>query len=141
MSKAIVMHETGGPEVLQWEDRDPGAQAAGEVRIVHEAGCAHPILYRERDFAEAVREKTNSRGVDVVYDSAAGPLSPNRWNACGPWAPWIGRSPSRYLIRSGGQTAKKESDSVAKKCKHGIHDSTCTSFPVCRRALGRGRRI
>ncbi len=37
MSKAIVMHETGGPEVLRWEDADPDGPAAGEVLLRHEA--------------------------------------------------------------------------------------------------------
>ncbi len=32
-------------------------------------GCAHPILYREEDFVERVKEITNGKGVDVVYDS------------------------------------------------------------------------
>ncbi len=33
MSKAIVMRTTGGPEVLGWEDHDPGSPGSGEVRI------------------------------------------------------------------------------------------------------------
>lgn len=37
MSKAIVIHETGGPEVLHWEEHNPGEPAPGEVRLVHEA--------------------------------------------------------------------------------------------------------
>jgi NADPH2:quinone reductase len=37
MSKAIVMHETGGPEVLKWEDFDPGAPAGDEAVVRHEA--------------------------------------------------------------------------------------------------------
>ncbi len=37
MSPAIVMHATGGPEVLQWEDFDPGEPGPGEVRLRHEA--------------------------------------------------------------------------------------------------------
>jgi NADPH2:quinone reductase len=37
MGKAIVMHRTGGPEVLSWQDFDPGEPGPGEVRIVHEA--------------------------------------------------------------------------------------------------------
>ncbi|TVM32791.1 quinone oxidoreductase family protein [Oceanidesulfovibrio marinus] len=37
MSKAIVVHETGGPEVLHWEEHNPGEPASGEVRLVHEA--------------------------------------------------------------------------------------------------------
>ncbi len=37
MSKAVRMYETGGPEVLKWEDCDPGEPGEGEVRIRHEA--------------------------------------------------------------------------------------------------------
>lgn len=37
MSKAIVIHEYGGPEVLKWEDYAPGEPAAGEARIRHTA--------------------------------------------------------------------------------------------------------
>ena len=37
MSKAIVIHEYGGPEVLKWEDYAPGEPAAGEARVRHSA--------------------------------------------------------------------------------------------------------
>ena len=37
MSHAIVMHRTGGPEVLQWEPYDPGPPQAGEAVVRHEA--------------------------------------------------------------------------------------------------------
>jgi NADPH2:quinone reductase len=37
MPKAIRMHQTGGPEVLVWEDYDPGQPAKGEVRLRHTA--------------------------------------------------------------------------------------------------------
>jgi NADPH2:quinone reductase len=37
MGKAIIMHETGGPEVLRWEDYDPGQPGEGEVLVRHEA--------------------------------------------------------------------------------------------------------
>jgi NADPH2:quinone reductase len=37
MSKAIVIHQTGGPEVLQWEDFDPGEPGEGEALLRHEA--------------------------------------------------------------------------------------------------------
>ena len=32
-------------------------------------GCDHPILYSQEDFVDKVREITNGRGVNVVYDS------------------------------------------------------------------------
>lgn len=37
MSHAIKIHKTGGPEVLSWEEYDPGLPGPGEARIVHEA--------------------------------------------------------------------------------------------------------
>src|SRR3954469_19593409 len=37
MSKAIRIHEQGGPEVMKLEDVDVAQPGAGEVRIKHEA--------------------------------------------------------------------------------------------------------
>jgi NADPH:quinone reductase len=37
MGKAIRLYETGGPEVLKWEDFDPGPPGSGQVLIRHEA--------------------------------------------------------------------------------------------------------
>jgi NADPH:quinone reductase len=37
MGKVIRLYETGGPEVLKWEDFDPGSPGLGEVLIRHEA--------------------------------------------------------------------------------------------------------
>jgi NADPH2:quinone reductase len=37
MVKAMIMHKTGGPEVLQWETYDPGPPGPGQVRVRHEA--------------------------------------------------------------------------------------------------------
>ncbi len=37
MAKAIRMHQTGAPEVLLWEDYDPGQPGPGEVLLRHEA--------------------------------------------------------------------------------------------------------
>jgi len=37
MSKAIRMYDTGGPEVLRWEEDDPGKPAANEALVRHEA--------------------------------------------------------------------------------------------------------
>ena len=37
MPKAIRIHQTGGPEVMQWEDVEIGAPGPGEIRIRHEA--------------------------------------------------------------------------------------------------------
>ena len=37
MTKAIIIHETGGPEVLRWDEYDPGQPGRGEVLLRHEA--------------------------------------------------------------------------------------------------------
>lgn len=37
MSKAIVIHKTGGPEVLSWEDHDAGRPGAGQVLVEQKA--------------------------------------------------------------------------------------------------------
>ena len=37
MSNAIIMHQTGGPEVLRWEPYDPGPPQSGEALVRHEA--------------------------------------------------------------------------------------------------------
>lgn len=37
MSRAIVVHEFGGPEVLKLEEREVGAPGPGEIKIRHEA--------------------------------------------------------------------------------------------------------
>ncbi len=43
--------------------------SADKVRIARERGADHVILYRDVDFGEEVRRLTDTRGVDVVYDS------------------------------------------------------------------------
>ncbi|MGA7878003.1 MAG: alcohol dehydrogenase catalytic domain-containing protein, partial [Desulfoferrobacter sp.] len=37
MTKAIVIHATGGPEVLKWENHNPGAPGPGKALIRHDA--------------------------------------------------------------------------------------------------------
>ncbi|MBC2735852.1 MAG: quinone oxidoreductase [Desulfobacteraceae bacterium] len=37
MSNAIIMHQTGGPEVLQWQPFDPGPPQTGEAIVRHDA--------------------------------------------------------------------------------------------------------
>ena len=37
MTHAIRMYKTGGPDVLTWEEYDPGKPGPGEVRVNHEA--------------------------------------------------------------------------------------------------------
>ena len=37
MTKAIRMYETGGPDVLSWEEDDPGKPGTGEALVRHKA--------------------------------------------------------------------------------------------------------
>src|SRR5689334_24155922 len=37
MPRAILVHETGGPDVLEWEEVEVGEPAAGQVRLRQEA--------------------------------------------------------------------------------------------------------
>ena len=37
MAHAIRIHETGGPEVLRWEEVGPGTPGPGQVRVRHTA--------------------------------------------------------------------------------------------------------
>ena len=37
MTKAICIHETGGPDVLKWEDVDVGEPGPGQARVRHTA--------------------------------------------------------------------------------------------------------
>ena len=73
----ILVHAAAGGVgsiLCQWASHI-GATIIGTVgseekaQTARDNGCTHPILYRERDFAEAVREITDGRGVDAVYDS------------------------------------------------------------------------
>ena len=46
MARAVVIHATGGPEVLTLEEHDPGPPAAGAVRVrVHAAGVNFIDVY------------------------------------------------------------------------------------------------
>jgi NADPH2:quinone reductase len=74
---AILIHAAAGGVgslVCQWA-KHLGATVIGTVGsrekagIAKSNGCDHAILYREEDFASRVKEITNGRGVDVVYDS------------------------------------------------------------------------
>lgn len=55
MPKAMVIHEYGGPEVLKWEDYDPGEPNPGEIRI-NQAACG--LNFRD------IYHRNGSYGVD-----------------------------------------------------------------------------
>jgi NADPH2:quinone reductase len=73
----ILIHAASGGVgsiVSQWA-HDIGATVIGTVGSEEKAqkarsnGCDHPILYTQEDFVEKVRDITDGRGVNVVYDS------------------------------------------------------------------------
>jgi NADPH:quinone reductase len=73
----VLIHAAAGGVGLiasQWAGHK-GATVIGTVGSPEKAelakahGCHHPVLYRETDFVASVRELTDGRGVDAVYDS------------------------------------------------------------------------
>lgn len=73
----ILIHAAAGGVgliVCQWA-RHLGATVIGtagspeKAELARSFGCDYPILYVEEDFVSRVKEITNGRGVDVVYDS------------------------------------------------------------------------
>jgi NADPH2:quinone reductase len=73
----LLIHAAAGGVgliVCQWA-RHLGATVLGTVGSPEKAelagahGCQHAIVYTQEDFAARVKEITNGRGVDVVYDS------------------------------------------------------------------------
>ncbi len=76
-SDTILIHAASGGVgsiVSQWA-KHIGATVIGTVGSSHKAelarsnGCDYPILYSQEDFVKKVREITDGKGVDVVYDS------------------------------------------------------------------------
>ena len=73
----ILIHAAAGGVgllVCQWAQHK-GARvlgtvgSAGKAELARAHGCDHPLLYEDVDFVERVRDLTDGRGVDVVYDS------------------------------------------------------------------------
>lgn len=78
--QVVLIHAAAGGLGLlltQWARR-LGALTIGTVGSEEKAGLArdhgldHAILYREHDFAAAVRDLTGGRGVDVAFDGIGG---------------------------------------------------------------------
>lgn len=74
--RILVQAAAGGVGLIlcQWA-KNIGAQVIGtagspeKAALAKSHGCDHPILYRDEDFVSRVKEITQGRGVDVVYDS------------------------------------------------------------------------
>jgi NADPH2:quinone reductase len=73
----VLLHAAAGGVGLllcQWL-KAIGAKLIGtagsedKAALARKNGCEHTILYRTEDVAKRVKEITNGRGVDVVYDS------------------------------------------------------------------------
>jgi NADPH:quinone reductase len=73
MSKAIRIHQHGGPEVLQWEDVDAGTPGVGEVLLRHTAiGLNFSDVYlRTGQFPRALPSGMGGEGAGIV--TATGP--------------------------------------------------------------------
>jgi NADPH2:quinone reductase len=73
----ILIHAAAGGVgliVCQWANHlgatvigTVGSEEKAELARAH--GCHHTILYNQEDFAARIREITDGKGVDVVYDS------------------------------------------------------------------------
>lgn len=49
-----------------------GTASPSKHDFIREAGCHHPIDYRNRDYFEEVKRLTNGRGLDIVMDPLGG---------------------------------------------------------------------
>src|SRR5712691_11289628 len=75
MSKAIRMYQTGGPEVLQWEDDEPGKPGPGQVRVRHTAvGLNYIDTYQRSGLypLPGLPAILGSEGAGVVEEIGAG---------------------------------------------------------------------
>jgi NADPH:quinone reductase-like Zn-dependent oxidoreductase len=73
----VLVHAAAGGVgqlLCQWA-RALGATVIGTVGSIEKArmarahGCAYPIVYTEEDFVEKVKQITEGRGCDVIYDA------------------------------------------------------------------------
>lgn len=87
MTRAIVVHQTGGPEALRLEDRDPGAPGPGQARVrVSHAGVNFiDVYFRTGTYPRPVPFTLGLEGAGVV--EALGPeVSGPRAGARVAWA-------------------------------------------------------
>ncbi len=77
-SAAIQLGVAAGAEVIAT------AGGATKCQVCLELGAKHAIDYRTEDFPAAVREATNGRGADVIYDPVGGDVF-DRSRTCVAW--------------------------------------------------------
>jgi len=65
------------------------AGSAEKVELARSLGCRHMINYREEDFVARVREITDGRKVDVVYDSVGHDTFPGSLDCLKPRGLWV----------------------------------------------------
>ena len=92
----VLIHAAAGGVGLiacQWANH-LGATVIGTVGSPEKAelaranGCHHPILYRSEDFVARVREITDGKGCDAVYDSIAAATYPGSLDCLKPFGMW-----------------------------------------------------
>ncbi|NDV88201.1 NADPH:quinone reductase [Aurantimonas aggregata] len=75
MSKAIFIHETGGPEVLKWEDHDPGRPGRGQILVDQAAAGINfiDVYYRTGVYPSAKMPFVlGKEGVGIVAEVGEG---------------------------------------------------------------------
>lgn len=65
------------------------AGSADKVKLALAHGCDHVINYREENFATRVKELTDGKGVDVVYDSVGKDTFPMSLDCLKPRGLWV----------------------------------------------------
>jgi NADPH2:quinone reductase len=93
----LLFHAAAGGVGLiacQWAN-SIGANMIGTVgsdekaQLAKENGCRHVINYRNEDFVARVRELTNGKGCDVVYDSIGKDTFPASLDCLKPKGMWV----------------------------------------------------
>lgn len=93
----LLFHAAAGGVGLiacQWA-RHLGATMIGTVgsdekaELARANGCTHVINYRRENFVERVKEITNGRGCDVVYDSVGKDTFPTSLDCLRPRGMWV----------------------------------------------------
>lgn len=93
----ILIHAAAGGVgllVCQWA-KHLGATVIGTVgseekaALAKENGCTHTILYRDEDFVERVKEITDGKGANVVYDSIGQDTYPGSLDCLKPFGTWV----------------------------------------------------
>jgi len=95
--ETFLFHAAAGGVGLiacQWA-RALGARMIGTVgsdekaALAKEHGCEHVINYRKENFVERVKELTDGKGVDVVYDSVGRDTFPSSLDCLKPRGLWV----------------------------------------------------